>query len=91
MEPQENNKKGVGPIIGSIIIILVIAIGGIYYLKNTKDKITENKPIDNSTTTLGTSTEISDIQNDLDGTDVDNLDKELIDIESEIDAALKEI
>jgi hypothetical protein len=81
-----------GAIIGSIIIILVIVLGGFYVLKQgsglndmTADEIRNAE--DQATIQLqnqGTSDEVSDIEVDLNGTKLNNLDSELKNINSEL-------
>ena len=77
---KENESK-VGPMIGSIIIILIIVIGGIYFwmqrtavndIADTKSAVTEE--------------EVEDIESDLDTLDIDSIDTEIEAIEAEFDA-----
>ncbi len=85
--PEE--KKSVGAIISIIVIVLVLAFGAYYFLKQVP------APADNGTltsaetqadasitalSTQGTSTEIADIQKDLDATDLSGIDAGLNDI-----------
>jgi hypothetical protein len=89
--PKIKKDGSVGPVIGSIIIIVLLVLGGIYYFTSINTAVApviENEP---STPTLSDSTEIEDIEKDLEETTTDDLDEELADIESEIDAALSEI
>ncbi|OHA47460.1 MAG: hypothetical protein A2541_02375 [Candidatus Taylorbacteria bacterium RIFOXYD2_FULL_36_9] len=67
-------KNNFGGIIGAIIIIVLIVAGGWYFIGNRVEKIQDQKqnaPIEIST---GTSTEIQDIQTDLDNLDLRVLD-----------------
>lgn len=90
--PQE--EKSVGALIGSIIIIVIIVIGGIYFWA-TQEKMmpsdaptqTENMMEDQSTNMLreqGTSDELSDIETDINATNVNNLDAEFSDIDAQL-------
>lgn len=70
---------------GSIIIIVILIIGGIYVFKQNWDK-----PADTTPPTVeelknqGTSTDIKDIKADIENTDIGNLDAELKQIEAEL-------
>lgn len=92
--PQTPGAKPVGPIIGVIIIVLVLTLGGLYFYgdqlnrKNsamTPEEI-QNTP-DDSTMKLqeqSGSDETASIEADLNATDLENLDKELQDIEGQL-------
>lgn len=41
-ENETKNKERVGPLIGSIIVIIVIIIGGVYLIKNINEKNIKN-------------------------------------------------
>jgi FlaG/FlaF family flagellin (archaellin) len=73
--PTEQKSGAVGGIIGAIIIIVILAAGAWYFIGNRVEKIEQqkaaNKVLDVST---GASTEINDIQ-----TDLDNLDMKVLD------------
>lgn len=70
------HKSGSGAIIGAIIIIIILIAGGWYFIGNKVEKIQTQKEtakvLDVST---GTSTEISDIQKDLDNLDLNVLNQ----------------
>ena len=72
-------KKGSGALVGSIIIVIIIIIAGIYMLKNTKlqnniEEInTQTDSVVNELNTQGTSDELSDIEGDLSATNLDNV------------------
>jgi len=95
----QTEKKSVGQIIGIVLIIAVIIIGGLYFygksLYNSSssaidDSITAEDILsqpDESTQQLlqqGTSDEIVDIEQDLNMTDLENLDAELGNIDAEL-------
>lgn len=86
-ESPQKTDSGVGPIIASIIIILIIIIGAFYLFSTIKEQTSDNK---NSPTTeqienQNESDEISDIEADLNSTDLENLDLELSAIVSEFE------
>ncbi len=66
---MQNEEKNYGAIIGIVIIIILLVAGGWYFISNRIEKVNENKVLDVST---GTSTEVGDIQTDLDNLDVDS-------------------
>ena len=92
--PQE--EKSMGALIGSIIVIAVIVIGGIYFwiTRESGSPIPIETPSlgqvvapDQETAALlnqGTSNEISDIEKDLDATNFDNLDAGMNDINAQL-------
>lgn len=88
----EHKSQGPGGIAGIIIIIAIVVLGGLYLwgqaLEEREQSAEEilNKP-DQTTQELkqqSTSTAIESIEKDLETTGLDNLDKELEDIESEL-------
>ncbi|MFT5179885.1 MAG: hypothetical protein ACI9GH_000254 [Candidatus Paceibacteria bacterium] len=92
----EDEKEGsVGPVVASVIIIILIIIGGLYFWGSVLKEqgyspeeyidVNEDSQI-KDLTTQSSSDEISDIESDLNGTDLDNLDDELSDIESTFDS-----
>lgn len=89
MPPMPEEKKPVGSIVSIIVIVIVIAFGAYYFLKQV--------PVSKETGTLapaelqadqaisalstqGTSTDLADIQKDLDATNFSDLDAGLSDI-----------
>lgn len=87
-------KSSVGIIVSIIVIVLVLSAGAYYFLKqvptstdlNSQDQtpvVTTPADVDVVTSTLstqGTSTDIADIQADLNSTDLTGLDAGLSDI-----------
>ena len=84
-----------GPIIGSVIVIVVLVFGGLYFLgkKVTKEGLlgpTPQEIIDapdsriRALETLGTSDEIDALEEDLGATKIEELDTELSNIETEL-------
>lgn len=89
MEPQnampmgEPKKSGVGALIGSIIIILILVLGALYFwggkLQTNEEEL--NFDFDESSAavsgTTSASDEVSDIEADLNKTETVNLDEDL--------------
>ncbi len=86
----------VGPMIGSIIVILIIVLGGLYYfgsivahkkneidLKRTSEEQSEILKIEKTAKQSNTD-DIDSIELDLKSTDIDNIDKSISDIDKEI-------
>jgi len=96
-EQNASSAKNIqaGPIVGSVIVIVVLVLGGLYFLGKKvseegvfapEPEAIQNAP-DKVTDALqeqGTSDEIADIEKDLDATILDELDAELKDIETEL-------
>lgn len=86
--PEE--KKSVGSTISIIVIVFILAFGAYYFLRQvpreegfgtllTPSEVRNDATISNLST-QGTSTNLADIQKDLDATDLSNLDAGLSDI-----------
>ena len=84
-------KGPIGAKISIIIVVLILAFGAYYFLKQvpveegldtllTPSEVQSDAAISNLSA-QGTSTELSDIQKDLDATDLSGLDAGLSDIE----------
>jgi len=73
---NETKSGNVGGIIGAIIIIILIIAGGWYFIGNKVEKIQDQKQITPIEVSTGTSTEVTDIQTDLDNLNVDILLKD---------------
>lgn len=71
---NETKSGGSGGIIGAIIIIAIIIAGGWYFIGNRVEKIQDQKGTASAIEiTTGTSTEVADIQTDLDNLNLDVL------------------
>jgi uncharacterized protein HemX len=81
--PRLKKDGGVGPTIGSVIIILIIILGGLYFLDTIRQRQAEKLPVNETSDT-------EDISAELEATDVESLDEELAEIEAEIEASLEE-
>ena len=87
MPPEEKNSTG--SIISIIVIVLVLAFGAYYFMKQVP-AVTETGTVTSaemqsdsvisSLSTQGTSTDLTDIQKDLDATNLSGLDAGLGDI-----------
>lgn len=85
MEPQnampmgEPKKSGVGALIGSIIIILILVLGALYFWGGKLQTSDQELNFDDSSAAVTTSTsdEVSDIEADLNQTEAVNLDEDL--------------
>jgi uncharacterized protein HemX len=91
VQTPEGDGGSVGPIVGSVIVIIIIIIGGLYFwgqklsTDKTADEIrAEEDSLLANLETVGQSDELEDIENDLDATDLDNLDDDLDNIEVEL-------
>lgn len=80
-------KKPVGAIISIVVIVLVLAFGAYYFLKQvpTTGSVLTNAETQadqtiSSLSSQGTSTDLADIQKDLDATNLSGLDAGLGDI-----------
>ena len=92
-QPSEGSK---GALIGSVIVVVLIIAGGIYIFLNRPtpaqlppEEITdaEDTALDNLNS-QSNSDELSDIEADVNNTDLENLDAELENIEQELNEAL---
>lgn len=87
MEPQnampmgEPKKSGVGALIGSIIIILILVLGALYFWGGKLQTNEEELNFDDSSAAVNGATsasdEVSDIEADLNQTELVNLDEDL--------------
>lgn len=85
--PRPKNQEGsVGALIGSIIIILIIIAGGIYFY-NTAEKINHPDNGQNTEQRNSGSTDVSDIDSELNATTFSEMEAELAEIEAEMEAA----
>lgn len=90
MGTQTEEKKSVGAIVSIIIIVFVLAFGAYYFLKqvpveseNESRLVPSETQVDTTISNLstqGTSTELSDIEKDLNATDLTGIDAGLSDI-----------
>ena len=92
MEPttESGSRKPMGPIIGSIIIVLLIVLGGLYFWGerlNREEMLNQQTAPDavvDDLKTQGTSDKVSSIEADVSATNLDDLDAGLKDIDAEL-------
>jgi hypothetical protein len=68
-------KGGFGGVMGAIIIIVILVAGGWYFIGGRVEKIQEQKASIANEVVTGTSTEVTDIQKDLDNVNLDILNQ----------------
>jgi preprotein translocase subunit YajC len=74
---NEPKQHGLGGIVGTLIIIVILIAGGWYFVSNRVEKIQDQKALTEvGDLKTGTSTEITDIQADLNNLNLDALDLE---------------
>ena len=91
---QENNQNSIGPIAGVVLVIAILAIGGFYFFGKEVSERAETPSVEEilgapdqalqSLQAQGTSDEVTAIEADLTGTNLENLDAELNAIETEL-------
>ena len=88
---KSNESAGVGPLIGSIIIVLILIMGGYYSLTSRQTKneepVTQPVPIEETVATEAippVSTEIEDLSADAVLIDVAGADDDLLNIETAV-------
>lgn len=77
---ESPKESSVGPVIGTIIILAVIVLGGLYFWNQRGERVmdeTELNTVINEISTQSQSDDTASIDADLKATDVDNLDQEL--------------
>ena len=78
---NEQKEGSVGPVIGTIIILAVIVLGGLYFWgQRASDKVmdeTQLNAIVEDITTQNESDAVTDIEADLNATDIDSIDREM--------------
>ena len=86
--PASEEKGSTGPVISIVVIVLVLAFGAFYFLKQvpladnstlTPAEIQADQAI-STLSTQGTSIDLTDIEKDLNATDLSGLDAGLADI-----------
>jgi len=80
LEPIKKDT-GVGPIIGSIIIIILIVLGGLYFWGYAIEKNKSDAPAEQN------SEDLNRIEADLNSTNVDDSETDLKQIDAEINAS----
>lgn len=85
---DESGHKSFGPLIGIVIIIIILVAGGLYLWSEQSSSLEslspDNDGVIDELQAQGTSDKVGDIEEDLDTTNLDNLDADLEAIESEL-------
>ncbi len=91
---NDEHKSSTGPIIGSIIVVLIVVLGGLYlYGQQLGQNEAVVPPQETSTTNetslasieqQGSSDDLGEINADLNSTDLDNLDSDMNNIDAEL-------
>lgn len=86
-------STGIGAVVGIIIIVILLALGGVYYFTTGVDNLERNDEapvlVGDEAAALkeqGSSTELADIEADLNATNFSGLDEASADFESELQA-----
>ncbi len=83
-----SKKDGVvGPIIGSVIIIILLVLGALYFYGTVAEK-RQAQNQRRQTAPLSESTKVADIESDLNTSEIDTVDADMAELEAEIDAAI---
>lgn len=90
--PLEPHKKSYGPLIAVVVILLVIIVGGLYFLGQRMSQepytpatdTTETDSVTASLKSQSSSDDLDSIERDLDATDLDNLDQGAAALQAEI-------
>lgn len=95
MVADTQKDSTVGPLIGSIVIILIVIVGGLYFwgalVTSKKSEIENQEILQEQTNTVeieqaakqSSSDEVDSIEADLQATNIDELDSGIADIEKE--------
>lgn len=90
--PDETEERSIGSLIGIVIIIVILVIGGLYFwgkqindAQTPEEIATQSDPQTQSLKQQGSSDDIESIENDLEATQLNNLDAELEDMEQEME------
>lgn len=79
METEKNTSDTVGPLIGSVLIILIIIAGAFYLFSTIRQKVDSQKETQAKVEEVQSSDsdEISDIEADINSTEVDSMNEDL--------------
>lgn len=100
MEPQQeeqatpnfsdHKKGGIGPVLGIIVIIILLALGGLYYFTTGVEQIPTYEVDSNTDETVmelqeqSSSDAIADIEADVEATDLSEIDTLLEDLDADL-------
>lgn len=79
---KSKQQSEIGPVAGSIIVILVVLAGGVYFWGNKIVKNNQTAEVENQA--MSVSGDVSFVENIVDEKDLENQDKELNDLDQEI-------
>lgn len=84
IETKDSDK--IGPLVGSVIIIAVIVLGAFYLFDQIKERIEkqeEQKQIQQEQEKVSESDDVTEIESELQATEVDSMDEEMQSLEME--------
>lgn len=94
--PQNAPKQsgGIGPVIGIIVIVIVLALGGFYYFTSEVKQLADQEPAsseivadeEEALRTQGTSNDLGAIEADVNASDFSGLDEASAGLDSELSA-----
>lgn len=91
-EPQRPKEGSFGPTLAIILIIILIALGGLYYFTKgvdySYDGQYESDPAIEAMQAQGSSDEIAEIEADLEATDFSEIDALMLELDAELEAGL---
>lgn len=89
-EPKKPTEGSFGPTLAIILIVILIALGGLYYFTKgvdyAKDGHFNDDPAVQEMQTQGSSDEVADIEADLEATNFAEIDQLLLEIDAELEA-----
>ncbi|MDP2705154.1 MAG: hypothetical protein Q8O71_01995 [bacterium] len=90
--PNKPVASSVGPLVGIIIVVIIIVLGGMYFWGQRVDRsgidpMLENDAMTQSLENQSSSDDLTAIEADIDNTDLENLDAELNQINSDLEAS----
>lgn len=90
--PKQNGGN-IGAVIGIIIIVVLLAVGGFYYFTSEVEELQQEQPSaeitgdeEDQLRSQGTSSDLADIEADLQATDLSPLDEASAGFEAELNA-----
>jgi len=91
MQGETPEKKSAGPLIAVIVILVLIIVGGLYFLKTRSSQPVYVAPVEatvdqvtKSLDTQSNSDELNSIEADINATNIDNIDQGAAAVEAEL-------
>lgn len=81
---KSDQQNEIGPVAGSIIVILVVLVGGIYFWGSKIAKNNQSAEVENQA--MSAFDDMNSLENNVNLKDLDNQDKELNKLDKEIQA-----